>query len=208
MGIRADLLHTAYIGTKFAERQYKVDTIDSKKPFFTIIYMGYMRKDKGFYFLLNALDQLGESVSKTIDVVFATKITDKDIIDSINNTAKKYHLIRMIDGYTHDTLPEILKGVDLGIVPVLWEDNLPQVAIEMAAHGVPVLCSNLGGACELSSSELYQFEGGNQKDFEDKLVYLIEHREQLVDYWSKYKGLKTMNDHIRELYSYYGYNSN
>ena len=27
----------------------------------------------------------------------------------------------------------------LSIVPVLWEDNLPQIAIESIAYGVPVL---------------------------------------------------------------------
>ena len=38
-----------------------------------------------------------------------------------------------------------------GVVPVLWHDNLPQVAIEMHARHIPLLTSDMGGAQELGN---------------------------------------------------------
>lgn len=86
-------------------------------------------------------------------------------------------------GYTHDELPRILEGVHLGIVPPLREDNLPQVAIEMKAHEIPVLCSHPGGAKELSRSEAFVFEVGNISDFNEKNKAFFRELERVSHYW-------------------------
>ena len=39
----------------------------------------------------------------------------------------------------------------------------------MVACGVPILCSDFGGASELCSSELFKFKGGNENNFVEKL---------------------------------------
>ena len=74
----------------------------------------------------------------------------------------------------------------------------------MVACGVPILCSDFGGASELCSSELFKFKGGNEKDFTDKLQNLVNHPEFLNEYWKHHKPLMTMENHIKELDKYYG----
>ena len=83
----------------------------------------------------------------------------------------------------------------LAVIPVVWEDNLPQVSIEISSFGVPVLCSDLGGASELCDSDYFKYVGGDIDDFHKKLSYIVKNRKVLNEYF---------NQHIIELNKYYG----
>ena len=54
-GIKTDIVYTSYIGTKVAENQMKPHNNNLQKGQLSIVYMGYVRRDKGFFFLLDAL---------------------------------------------------------------------------------------------------------------------------------------------------------
>ena len=94
-----------------------------------------------------------------------------------------------------------MKDVNIAIVPPLWEDNLPQVAIELIANGIPVLTSSYGGAHELNSHSAFVFKDAN--DLQNKLLNIKEHRELLVEYWKNVKPLTTMSQHINNLIRVY-----
>lgn len=190
---------TSYIGTKFAEQELGYSVATKTKPF-TIAYLGYEREDKGYFFLINALSKLDNNVASNINVVLAVKNIHKKYIE---NKLDNFNEVIIYNGYSHKELQNILHSVNLGIVPVLWEDNLPQVAIEMVACGVPILCSDFGGASELCASELFKFQGGNEKNFINKLVTLYKTPELLNEYWSNHSKLTTMDEHINSLMSLY-----
>ena len=106
----------------------------------------------------------------------------------------------MVNGYTHDNQYDLLKDKHLGIVPVLWEDNLPQVAIEQVAYGVPVLTSDLGGACEIfSNNEHFVFKAGDVDECIRKIRFLLENRDVLLDFWNKKMRFKTLEEHTDEI---------
>ena len=194
-GVNKSILYTSYIGTKFAESEMNCSIASVTKPF-TVAYLGYARIDKGFYFFIDALSQLDEKIAKKMNVLLAVQninnIELKGKLDNFNKVIK-------INGYKHEQLKEMLKDVNLGVVPVLWEDNLPQVAIEMVANGVPILCSSFGGASELCNSDLFKFQGGNEKDFISKMLEFVENPNMLNEYWKNHKPLMTMKKHIEEL---------
>ena len=170
---------------------------------FHICYLGYMREMKGFYFLLDALEAMPESMSRKLSVTIAARKTDSDAEKRISDLEGKYAEVVFYDGYSHENLPEILKGVNLGIVPPLWEDNLPQVAIEMQAAGISVLCSNMGGAKEIVNSESFVFEAGNIPDFIHKLQRIMDDQTMVEDYWKNASHLTKMDEHIEELRKFY-----
>ena len=203
MGLDNDKVFVNYIGTKFAEKEIVKKQIGNNKKF-NIAYLGYMRKDKGFFFLLDALKDIEDNVAKNISIKLACKINNEDVLNQITELKNKYQHISILPGYSHNDLPEILENVDLGIIPVLWEDNMPQVAIEMHALGVPVLASSLGGASELSNSNEFKYIGGNKEDFIKKLTAIFNNREKLSNYWDQCNPLKTMDQHVSELKRYYG----
>lgn len=201
MGVLSEKVKTLYIGTKFAANQLPGKKWDGE--ILNLIYLGYPRSDKGFWFLMEALKALDEELAKKIHVTFATKTDDQGIVDYMHSLDSKYNEITWVNGYTHKNLNDILKTQDLGVVPVLWEDNLPQVAIEMAANGVPVLASDLGGAKELSDASDFVFKNGDVKDFEDRIREILTTPSIMDKYWQGYHKLRTMDEHIRELEKIY-----
>ncbi len=202
-GIDPTKICTRYIGTKFADKQLAVPNADIYADKLNIIYMGYARRDKGFYFLISALEKLDEKVARNINLKFAVKIDEREIQDRIERLGARFNSVSLKNGYKHDELNTILSGVHLGIVPVLWEDNLPQVAIELVSCGVAVLASDKGGASELTSMEEFKFESGNEENFNLRLSRIVEDRSLLKKYWTTKMHLMTMKEHLEELKKIY-----
>ena len=155
--------------------------------------------EKGFSFLINALKKLPIELAKKVELFVAAIGANKNELENQLPNLKK---VDALNGYTHEQLAKILSNSNLGIIPVLWEDNLPQVALEMVAHGVPILSSNLGGASELCNLDEFKFIGGNEEDFIDKLKLFIENPTKLEKYWEGHRGLTTMTMHINDLEKY------
>lgn len=205
-GINIDKIFTSYIGTAVAEHQLgKCSTNARSTDIFNIIYMGYMRREKGFYFMLDALENMESLLAKGIAVRFVARYSsnNSDEIERIGRLKQKFASVELINGYTKDNQRELLKGMHLGIVPVLWEDNLPQVAIEQVAYGVPILVSDLGGAKEICRNINFIFKSGNVVDFISKLRKILENKRLLDDFWSRSMDLVTMQQHVDELVQYY-----
>lgn len=198
-GLKKDLLITLYIGTAFSENQFNSPHIDISKNPFEIAYMGYMRRDKGFYFFLKCLKLLDDEISKQLSIVVAAKNEDNAATNELLSLRGKFKNIKYFNGYTSHDISTILKDTNLGIVPVMWEDNLPQVAMEFKALGVPVLTSDLGGASELSSSVEFCFEHGNEYSFISKLSEIVRDRELLNKYYIKAPELQTVDRHCQIL---------
>lgn len=205
-GLDESKLHVSYIGTEVAKRQVGKSLYKPQNGL-KIVFLGnsLSYEEKGYPFLLDTLSALDERYASQIDVVLTVR--DKQHAE-IYQLLKKFRSVKVYNGYTHDDLINIFSGCNLSIVPVLWEDNLPQIAIESVAYGVPVLASSCGGASELTTSPLFRFEGGNSQDMLAKLIHFLEHPEDLDKYWEGHGGLKTMEQHWNELLPYYGLPNN
>jgi glycosyltransferase involved in cell wall biosynthesis len=200
-GIESSKITTSYIGTDFQQVKNKAVNLH-KDGTITIAYLGYTRQDKGFFFFLDALKKIDAKVAHKINVKFVSAGIWA-VSKLVERLKPKFKSVTLIDGFTRKTIKNCLYGVDLGIVPVIWEDCLPQVAIEMAAAGVPVLASNMGGASELCSSPDFTFEGGNTRDFIAKLTAFVTEPEKLSEFWYHYRGLVSLQSHLQELEDYY-----
>ncbi len=199
-GISPNLIRLGYIGTKATENR-NTPKFTEKKADLSIIYMGYQRRDKGYMFLAEALNMLPESVSKRIRLTIAAKRVPNAPEVIING--EKFADFIYKDGYTRNEIKSMLATQDLGIIPSLWEDALPQVAIEMAANGVPVLSSDRGGASELSDDHRFIFRAGDIEDFIRHITEIAENPRLLNEYWNGFHALTTMERHISELYDIY-----
>ena len=205
-GIAPDLLHTSYIGTqqaaKFAATAPRA-TILRPDGMLTLGYLGYMRRDKGFFFLLDALEALPESLARRIRLVVGARGGDGELMDRLATLSATYDAVLHADGYTHDSLDALLDEVDVGVVPVLWEDNLPQVAIEMHARHIPLLTSDLGGARELANCPAMVFEAGSIESFHARISDILAGRITQEDYWKNAVPPVSMEDHLAQLREIY-----
>ena len=202
-GIEKDKLEVTYIGTTHAEGEWKYTKRQGFDKSLTLCYIGYMRRDKGFYFLLDTLEQMPAELAKRIGIIFAAKNTDSSALGRIERLGNRLDQVLYSDGYTHEQLDEILRNADLGVIPVLWEDNLPQVAIEMVSRGVPILTSDLGGASEIGNDDRFVFKNGDIEDFVGKLEQLLNREILLSAYWDNRMKLVTFDEHAKQLQAVY-----
>jgi glycosyltransferase involved in cell wall biosynthesis len=209
-GVDPSITRTSYIGTKVAESYESPDLSAIRrrlagKETITIGYMGYMRRDKGFYFLIDALETMPQSLTKKLNLIIAARMTDPSVMHRLSLLADSFNSVEFSDGYTHDMLDDIYNKLDLALVPVLWEDNLPQVAIESACHHTPVLSSNLGGAKEVGGANaLFIFKANDKADLAARLQDFVDEPSLLLEYWNSAMVPVTMQEHISELLEIYG----
>ena len=203
MGIRPELLHVLYIGTVFSENQFLHPSASIYKKPFSISYIGYMRRDKGFHFFMDALQKMDLDISSQIKVIIAARSEYSEIFQDISKLRKKFYDISYYDGYNHRNLSTILTGCHLGVVPVLWEDNMPQVAMEYKALGIPVMASDRGGASELTGATVFCFKAGDINDFISKVTYIMEHRDILCEYYKNGVNLYSVKEHAKLLENIY-----
>lgn len=201
-GFLESKMQVSYIGTLVAKNQIGHGTNKAENGL-KLVFLGsdINFEEKGYQFLLRTLSELDPKYASMIDMVLTVKQKEhSEIYTSLSN----FRSVKVINGYTHDDLYDIFDGCNLSIVPVLWEDNLPQIAIESVAYGVPVLSSSAGGASELCDSELFRFECGNGEDLRNKIIAFLEKPELLDEYWKHHHGLVTMKMHMDELLGIYG----
>jgi glycosyltransferase involved in cell wall biosynthesis len=184
-GIDADKVQTFRIGTRFAEsvRESNRSLTVAARPkseILRIAYLGYARRDKGFHFFLNALKKLPAPLARRLALTFAAKGVDAEAYQRIKCMAHRFAGVTFYDGYVHSQLADILSNIDLTVVPVLWEDNLPQVAIECVASGVPILTSDRGGAQELLGCRDLVFRAGSCVDFHSKIRNILDNPDILT----------------------------
>jgi len=203
-GLDPAVLETSYIGTTHADL---FDTT-APKPLpdgpLTLGYLGYMRRDKGFYFLLDALEALPDDLAAQIHLVVAARRGPPAVMARLGALGARLAGLTHHDGYSHDTLDTILDPVDVGLIPVMWHDNLPQVAIEMHARHIPLLCSDLGGAQELSAAPQMTFAAGDTAAFTERLQALRAGQVDLAAYWARAMAPVSLAAHRAQLTSIYG----
>lgn len=166
-------------------------------------YLGYMRRDKGFHFLMDALGALPADQARRLHLTVAARAGDGTAMAALEGLRPRLGSLTHVDGYTHAELPGLLAGVGLGLIPVLWEDNLPQVAIEMHARHIPLLTSDRGGARELGNCPALVFRAGDAGDFHRTLGRVLDGQVAPADYWAGAVAPVTLSAHLDVLLAFY-----
>ncbi|WP_425102309.1 glycosyltransferase [Tropicibacter sp. S64] len=205
-GVLPDLLHTSYIGTREAAAWHQTAPRvfpQAEDGTLRLAYLGYMRRDKGFYFLLDALEKLPADLASRLRLEVAAKRGDRATMTRLSELSGRLAGLTHADGYSHDDLDTLLAEVDVGLIPVLWHDNLPQVAIEMHARHIPLLCADMGGARELGNCPAMTFAAGDAAAFADRIRALLAGEVDMDAYWRGATAPVEMESHLAELMRLY-----
>ena len=204
-GMQPGNVAVSYIGTAHKAAFDKAVKITSIGGQLHIAYLGYMRRNKGFHLFLHALELLPDDVARTIALtVAAKKSEDGAAFKRLTEIARRFAAFRYFDGFTHKTLDKVVQGVNLGIVPPIWEDNLPQVAIEMVSRGIPVLTSDRGGAQEVANNPLFVFDASSADDLQRRINAFSTGEVPIAGFWDGPIRIFSMEEHVRDLMQYYG----
>jgi len=91
--------------------------------------------------------------------------------DTGNNQVEENDFIHITGKLSHDQVAKYLKKADL-FMHLSWLDPCPNSVVEATCHGVPVVCSNLGGTPEIVQAA----NGGRISQCDDEVGF-----DELVD---------------------------
>ncbi len=195
-----------YIGTRHftGEIKGKIWSPARSDGILRLAFLGYTRPDKGFQFLVDAIEQMPAKLWGRVALVFAGQITDLAAMQRLKSAQGRLAGLEIYQGYRQEQLGEILAPIDLGLVLPLWDDALPQVAIEFVCHGVPILVSDRGGQGELAADPKFIFSAGNIRQFWDRISEIYENPDLFEKFWRAERPLRSVSTHVGELLEIYG----
>ncbi|MDQ2801335.1 MAG: glycosyltransferase [Pseudomonadota bacterium] len=201
-GVDPSRVSVSYIGTAHKQAFLKSVPILSAETLH-LGYLGYARRDKGFFFLLDALETLPDDIARRVELTIAAATHNREAQRRIEALRDRFKAVFHHDGFTHATLDRVIAPVNLGIVPVLWEDNLPQVAIELVSRGIPILTSDRGGASEIADNAAFTFPAGNVASLHERLQEIVDGRLSLGAFWTRPPRIYSMEEHVADLMRFY-----
>jgi glycosyltransferase involved in cell wall biosynthesis len=202
-GVPAEKVGVSYIGTAYKETYLTSTKIRDIGGSLHLGYIGYMGREKGFTFLLECLERMPADVAAATTITIAARNTFPELHARMKKVGARFAKLRYFNGYTHANLGEVLNGVNLGLIPVLWEDNLPQTAIELVARGIPILTSDHGGAQEIAHNPRFTFQAGRHDEFIDRVCRIAARDIGLDEFWIRDMRVFSMDEHVADLMTHY-----
>lgn len=192
---------TEFAKSKFVEAGFPEDKIRVKPNFIedpfkgmeilpdkqeTALFVGRFSQEKGIDVLLNAWDSIDYPLALAGDgPLFEKCVTDFESVE-----------IDFLGSQSSEQVHGLMSQARFLVMPSIWYEGFPMVLVEAFAHGVPVICSRLGGMAEIVTDSItgLHFEAGNVADLNDKIQWMIEHpsecaemgRNARTEYLSKY----------------------
>ena len=107
--------------------------------------------------------------------------------------------------YQPSDMSSIMSVTDLGLVLPIWEDNGPQVVMEIINSGTPILATKVGGIPDFVNEKSgYLFHPDKQNEKIAAFDWLLEQTPQtLAIIGATIQRLKTPEEHAREIKNLY-----
>ena len=197
-GIEGHKLMVQHIGSTIAEKQ----TVNMREPADPLVIgnIGGVNYYKGTHVLIDAL-------AKVRNKNFVVKIFGKyqaEYIDSLRARSKGFP-VEFTGRYRPEDLPEILRQIDIMVLPSICNDTAPQTIFESFSGGVPIIASNIGGFPDFVRHGLngFLFDPGNSDDLANKIDLVLDAPGRIKDFRENVPKLKTIPDDVKELIELY-----
>lgn len=154
------------------------------REIFKIGFINYLNDYIELDYFVKLILSLDYMVCQNVDLYIASSVQLRDEAFMLPDKMYKFHLFK---DYKSTEFQEIIKTLDLGIVPSMLEETMSLSSIEFLKNDIPILCGTVGGDCELSTSELFRFS--NDEEFYDKFLNLYNTPHLLIEYKKNYTDI-------------------
>lgn len=170
-----------------------------------LIYVGYLRHEKGLFYLLEAIKLLKDDLN-----IFLTVVGNGDIIDDLKNKTIELGIEKRVVFKGHVPLGEklfsIYKEHDIFILPSISEGT-PRVLLEAMCNGLPIIASKVGGI-PFTIEDKYNGLLVPPKDPEaivDAISAIVNDdilRDTIIQNGIEFAKQNTLEEHVKEVYDF------
>lgn len=114
-------------------------------------YIGQVAPHKGVHVILEALRRIPTAQVQL--AIYGDMTQFPDYVAKLRGMAAADPRCVFKGPFTADHLGDVMREIDVLVVPSLWYENSPNVIIEACGHGSPTIVSDLGGMAELVEEE-------------------------------------------------------
>ncbi|WP_026882533.1 glycosyltransferase [Clostridium akagii] len=185
-----------HIGNYSAEefRPFKIQ--DNWKKEINIGMIGTLSKHKGADLLFKILGKINRE-----DIKFNFYGRCSGVYEKLFNGTK----LNNWGPYKQQDLANILEQIDLGLVIPIWEDNAPQVVMELLNNGKPIIGTKMGGIPDFVNNDNgYLFNPYDEEEINKVIEYINNLDFNEINRLKKnIVRTKTPDEHEKELMEIY-----
>lgn len=182
----------------YADDKYK--NMKDKKV--TFAYIGSIARHKGIHILVEAFNDLASMDAELLIYggLGQNIHYEKELAELIKNPS-----VRFMGFIEHKKIYELLKNIDVVVIPSICAENFPLIANESFLAKTPIIASNVGGLNELIKNGVsgFIFQQGNVRQLSDILKKIMNSPEILLTFSKNIPPIKTMEIHAQEVESLY-----
>ena len=144
-----------------------------------LAFFGQINWFKGLDLLLDAIKLLPKHIRTRISLDINGSGLEQqpyNLQKTIQNRLDELEDVVSFRGaYTQGELPALMNAAHWMIMPSRWWENSPVVILEAAKHGLPVICSNIGGMAEkvIDGQTGLHFQARRADSLADALIWAI-----------------------------------
>ncbi len=134
------------------------------------LFVGRISQEKGVDVMLSAWNRVQYPIAIAGDgpslINLKSECKDSNVCFLGNQSKKQIH--------------KLMSAARFLVMPSVWYEGFPMVLVEAFAHGLPVICSCLGGMAEIIEDGVtgLHFEPGDADDLAKKVHWMIAHPKE------------------------------
>jgi glycosyltransferase involved in cell wall biosynthesis len=170
-------------------------------------YVGRIHPTKGLLELARAMAGIPRTINFRLDIRGPrSDAASRTFGDVIRAELACDPRVAFVPAVPPEDVLQVLAGLDVLVVPSLWFENGPTIALEAMAVGTPIVASRVGNLAEIVEDGVNGrlVDAGNVGALRDALIAIAECPETTIDAWRR--GLtppRTMDDIARDYLQVY-----
>jgi glycosyltransferase involved in cell wall biosynthesis len=167
-------------------------------------YIGQIAAHKGVHLAIEAFRQL--RTRQQIELhIYGGLTTYPDYVQRLQQLAGNDSRIRFHGRFENSQVADLLKRLDVTVVPSVWYENSPLAIMESHAAGTPVITSKLGGMAELVRHEVdgLHFKPDDAPNLAQQLQRLVDNPTLLRKLQAQVQMPRGIDDEMRQLMDIY-----
>lgn len=166
-----------------------------------LAFVGTLAYHKGAHLLAEALQHVPRA---PLHVQIYGDGDEGDYRDALLRASREDARIELRGSIPAERLPALLSDIDVLVVPSLWFENAPLIALQAVAHRCPLLAANVPGLREcVSERDGWFFERGDSRDLAARILSIVGTPERLSAIRCSKVSVRTVDDWCADLVALY-----